>query len=153
MLCMLFDDCKANDPQIVGWKGKGQPTKLTHVLRIIYSSLYWKAFKLSLFTNNLEGMIEMEWEIWSSIKIKTNILLDLFNRADTHERLQRFVLEGIGNFGLHLWSPILLNWLHVFTFKLRWRIIHVLSSIHQLSPPEFTSTWLTMASVDPPMGY
>lgn len=63
MLCMLFDDCKANDPQIVGWKGKGQPTKLTHVLRIIYSSLYWKAFKLSLFTNNLEGMIEMEWEI------------------------------------------------------------------------------------------
>lgn len=47
---------------LAGKKRVNQPN-LTHVLRIIYSSLYWKAFKLSLFTNNLEGMIEMEWEI------------------------------------------------------------------------------------------
>lgn len=41
MLCMLFDDCKANDPQIVGWKEKGQPTKPDPCLKnnILFSLL------------------------------------------------------------------------------------------------------------------
>lgn len=147
----MFDDCKANDPQFVGWKEKGHPNDpylKNNILFSLLGGIQIITVHKQPWGNDRNGMGEL-----IKHKNQNKYTVGPIQQSGHSWALAEICFGRIGNFGLHLRAPKLLNWPNVFTFKLRWRIIHVLSSIFQLSPPEFTSTWQKMASVDPPLGY